>query len=75
MRFTQSNSVQLLNRTWAVLLFCLLLITVVGCEDDPILEEMSQSTAGGSYGKMIFPGDSVKTDHEHTLEKNNPSIF
>jgi len=75
MRFNHHNTIHLVNRTGAVLLSFLLLITIVGCEDDPLLEEMNQSSAGGSYGKMIFPGDSVMTDEKETLEKNNPAIF
>ncbi|MFT6851257.1 MAG: hypothetical protein ACJATA_002078 [Sphingobacteriales bacterium] len=55
-------------------LFCLVLalpLTLVSCEDDPILEEIDIRTKGGSYGKMSF---SDSTEYAINPEEN-PELF
>lgn len=55
-------------------LLCLVLIlplTLVSCEDDPILEEIDMRTKGGSYGKMSF---SDSTEYKINPEEN-PELF
>lgn len=45
-------------RTIVVLFVIVVVSFLQACEDDPILEQNSSTSTGGSYGKIIMPTDS-----------------
>ena len=53
--------------------FFLLIFTLLGCEDDPILEPSSDSESdGGSYGNLSLP-DAVNDNPDES--DSNPYIY
>lgn len=54
MRFLQNKHI----RTIVMASVIVVMSFMQACEDDPILEQNSSTSTGGSYGKIIMPTDS-----------------
>ncbi len=58
------------NRFFIVVMFLLVMLAVIGCEDDPLLAPQSSSEdEGGSYGNLSIPGS------DENSKNNNPEVF
>ena len=66
----KSINCKMKNRSLIVVMFLLVMLAVLGCEDDPLLAPQSSSEdEGGSYGNLSIPGS------DENSKNNNPEIF
>lgn len=57
----------------SVLRFCLLpllVVMIIGCEDDPLLAPSAPEEDKGSYAKLSLPGSG-----ERSHQRDNPEIY
>ena len=66
----KSINCKMKNRSFIVVMFLLVMLAVLGCEDAPLLAPQSSSEdEGGSYGNLSIPGS------DENSKNNNPEIF
>ena len=66
----KSINCKMKNRSLIVVIFLLVMLAVLGCEDDPLLAPQSSSEdEGGSYGNLSIPGSDENTKNK------NPEVF
>ena len=66
----KSINCKMKNRSLIVVMFLLVMLAVLGCEDDPLLAPQSSSEdEGGSYGNLSIPGS------DENSKSNNPEVF
>lgn len=53
----------------------LLIITYTACEDDVLLEDLENSSSGGSYGKLKMDNDSLEAPDSYLYDKENEEIY